>query len=130
MTEDINATDAARRLADEEGVDLAEVSGSGSGGQITKPDVEAAMSTATSAEDASSAAEVYEDPLIYVNFNPDHPDLGVGTSALHLAGRMFYPGENDTRNVMRESEWENYRGLGKGPESSHAYLRKGGAVNA
>lgn len=36
-----NATDAARALAEVEGVDLAQVTGTGDGGRITKGDVEA-----------------------------------------------------------------------------------------
>lgn len=38
--EAIDATAGARELADEEGVDLSEVEGTGQGGRITKPDVE------------------------------------------------------------------------------------------
>ena len=37
----IDATDGARELAADEGVDLSEVEGTGSGGKITKPDVKA-----------------------------------------------------------------------------------------
>lgn len=36
-----DATDAAAALADQEGIDLAGVTGTGSGGRITKGDVEA-----------------------------------------------------------------------------------------
>lgn len=38
------ATDAARQYAQEQGIDLNQVRGSGAGGQITKPDVERAVS--------------------------------------------------------------------------------------
>lgn len=38
---EVEATEAARELADEKGVDLAQVEATGSGGQVTKPDVQA-----------------------------------------------------------------------------------------
>lgn len=38
--DDIKATDAAKELADEKGIDLAEVTGTGKNGSITKGDVE------------------------------------------------------------------------------------------
>lgn len=40
---DVEATPAAKELADEKGVDLSEVDGSGAGGKITKADVEAKL---------------------------------------------------------------------------------------
>jgi pyruvate/2-oxoglutarate dehydrogenase complex dihydrolipoamide acyltransferase (E2) component len=40
-------SDAARKLAEESGVDLAEIEGSGTNGSITKPDVEAAIEEAS-----------------------------------------------------------------------------------
>lgn len=48
-----NATDGAVQLAEAEGVDLAEVTGTGSGGRITKGDVEAFLK---SREDAGEQA--------------------------------------------------------------------------
>jgi pyruvate/2-oxoglutarate dehydrogenase complex dihydrolipoamide acyltransferase (E2) component len=41
--DDVDATDAAAQLAKEAGIDLSTVKGSGEGGRITKPDVEAAI---------------------------------------------------------------------------------------
>lgn len=41
---EVDATDAARELAEDEGIDLATVEGSGKDGRITKGDVEAAIS--------------------------------------------------------------------------------------
>jgi pyruvate/2-oxoglutarate dehydrogenase complex dihydrolipoamide acyltransferase (E2) component len=40
---EVDATPAAEELAEEEGVDLSEVEGTGAGGRVTKPDVEAAV---------------------------------------------------------------------------------------
>ena len=47
MTEDIEATPAAQAAAEEAGVDLSTVEGTGSEGRITKADVEAAASVET-----------------------------------------------------------------------------------
>lgn len=49
--DDIEATDAAKALASELGVDLSQVEGSGKEGRITAPDVEAAVEAATQPED-------------------------------------------------------------------------------
>ena len=47
---DVQATDAARTLAAEAGVDLSRVRGTGSGGNITKADVESHIEDLTSDE--------------------------------------------------------------------------------
>lgn len=44
-TPDLDATDAAKALADDEGIDLAMVEGTGAEGRITKDDVVAATET-------------------------------------------------------------------------------------
>lgn len=49
--EDIKATPVARRLADEEGVDLSRVTGTGSSGRITKDDVQKALEGVEEAEE-------------------------------------------------------------------------------
>ena len=41
--EEIDATDSAKALAKENGIDLSSVKGSGDGGRITKPDVQAVV---------------------------------------------------------------------------------------
>lgn len=48
--EDIDATDSARQLAEENGIDLSEVEGSGDNGRILKSDVEAVIRKSASEE--------------------------------------------------------------------------------
>ena len=43
MTEEVEATDAAVELAEEEGVDLSEIEGTGSDGKVLKSDVQDAL---------------------------------------------------------------------------------------
>jgi len=45
-TQDVSATPVARKMAQSQGVDLSTIKGSGSGGKITKADVEAALGSA------------------------------------------------------------------------------------
>lgn len=54
------ATDAAKALAAEQGVDLASVEGSGLGGQITKGDVQAALSPEPEPEAEADGNDVGE----------------------------------------------------------------------
>ena len=44
---EVNATEAAAELADEAGLDLSSIDGSGKNGKVTKPDVEAAIKDAS-----------------------------------------------------------------------------------
>lgn len=46
MSDEINATDAALKLAKVQGIDLAQVNGTGADGRVTKPDVEAYLAMA------------------------------------------------------------------------------------
>jgi pyruvate dehydrogenase E2 component (dihydrolipoamide acetyltransferase) len=56
----VNASPLARRLADQLGVDLARVAGSGPGGSITKEDVEQAAGGAGPAEDVEQLSRVQQ----------------------------------------------------------------------
>ena len=56
-TEQVRASPLARRLAEERGIDLARISGSGPGGRITRDDVLAFDSQATEAAPAAPAAQ-------------------------------------------------------------------------
>lgn len=51
---EINASDAAKKLADENGLDLGTVTGTGANGNITKGDVETAIAAAIEAANAEA----------------------------------------------------------------------------
>ena len=68
----MRASPLARRLAEEKGIDLARVSGSGPGGRITRDDVLAFDSQATEAAPASPAAEA-----IPASVAADGPDVEI-----------------------------------------------------
>ncbi len=56
----VKASPLARKLADERGIDLAAVRGSGPDGRITKEDVEALLATATPSTPAAASGGEYE----------------------------------------------------------------------
>ncbi|MEM1442471.1 MAG: 2-oxoglutarate dehydrogenase complex dihydrolipoyllysine-residue succinyltransferase [Verrucomicrobiota bacterium] len=56
VPEDVKVTPVARKIAEEEGVDLSAVSGTGAGGKITKADVLGAASTGSTPSQATPAA--------------------------------------------------------------------------
>ena len=70
--EQVRASPLARRLAEEKGIDLARISGSGPGGRITRDDVLAFDSQATEAAPASPAAEA-----IPASVAADGPDVEI-----------------------------------------------------
>ena len=70
--EHVRASPLARRLAEERGIDLARVNGSGPGGRITRDDVLAFDSQATEAAPASPAAEA-----IPASVAADGPDVEI-----------------------------------------------------
>jgi pyruvate dehydrogenase E2 component (dihydrolipoamide acetyltransferase) len=95
----IKASPLARRLAEEEGVDLADVSGTGPGGRIVKADVEAAASEAKAepaaapaasgapakpARPATPAPETWED----AGASESHEDLKVSQMRKTIARRL------------------------------------------
>jgi 2-oxoglutarate dehydrogenase E2 component (dihydrolipoamide succinyltransferase) len=87
------ATPVAKRLADDEGIDLAKVSGSGHDGKVTKQDVEAylgqrAVEAPRSQEDEKTSPAVYsEGPILMVR---DAPEAVAGsTTALRREERIL-----------------------------------------
>lgn len=84
-----DATEAAQRRAEEEGVNLSKVEGSGQGGTVTVSDVE---------EAAQEPEKMFE-----VKLNPRLPSFQLLTSVTAF-GRVFSGGE-----VLSESEYERYK---------------------
>ena len=81
QTENVKSSPAARRIADERGIDIAAVAGTGRGGVVSKPDVLAAGTSAPKAPSAPSAARPSA---------PISPPRGNGAA----------PGERETREKM------------------------------
>src|SRR5689334_3048926 len=81
QSESVKSSPAARRLADERGIDIAAVAGTGRGGVVSKPDVLAAGTSAPSAPKAPSAPRPSA---------PISPPRGNGAA----------PGERETREKM------------------------------
>lgn len=67
MPPEVNATEPAQKLADEKGIDLSGVGGSGSGGQITKADVEALVAAQDQAQQSVPDEPPKEPVPVYLN---------------------------------------------------------------
>jgi 2-oxoglutarate dehydrogenase E2 component (dihydrolipoamide succinyltransferase) len=81
--ESVKSSPAARRIADERGIDIAAVAGTGRGGVVSKPDVLAASTTAPAPKRASA---------------PSAPRPAAPLSAPRGNGAV--PGERETREKM------------------------------
>ncbi len=84
---DIKSSPAARRIAEERGIDIAAVAGTGRGGVVSKPDVLAASTTERAPAPASAPAR----PAAPAPSAPSAPRGGNGASA---------PGDRETREKM------------------------------
>ena len=84
QTENVKSSPAARRIADERGIDIAAVAGTGRGGVVSKPDVLAAGTSAPKAPKAPTA--------------PSAPRPTAPISAPRANGAA--PGERETREKM------------------------------
>lgn len=80
--ERLKASPIARRLAEEHGIDLAQVSGSGPEGRITKEDIEALIARAGPAQAPARA------PAAPVPAGPDYEDLSPSRMRQTIARRM------------------------------------------
>lgn len=80
--ERLKASPIARRLAEEHGIDLAQVSGSGPEGRITKEDIEALIARAAPAQAPARA------PAAPVPAGPDYEDLSPSRMRQTIARRM------------------------------------------
>jgi len=82
QSENVKSSPAARRIADERGIDIAAVAGTGRGGVVSKPDVLAAGTATQRAPSAPSVARPTAPPI--------SPPRGNGAT----------PGERETREKM------------------------------
>lgn len=117
MAESTKATDSARQSAEEKGIDLSSVKGSGSGGQVTKSDVE----QASAPEAESATAEEAPEKLFYVKVNPA---LGQYQSKVVVGDQEFLPGDEVATNIVSQSEYEELK-KAKDPEHGIQLLLKG-----
>src|SRR5690348_12763942 len=83
-SENVKSSPAARRIADDRGIDIASVPGTGRGGVVSKPDVLAAATSAAKAPSAPSAPSAPRPAA------PISPPRGNGAA----------PGERETREKM------------------------------
>ena len=106
----VAATEAATRLATEAGIDLANVPGTGAEGQITKPDVEAAIRART--EEAGARTEAQTEAARFLAETDFRITRGV---VLRAGGRAYARGQ--------EAQLKNY--LAKRPaDDARATLRR------
>jgi 2-oxoglutarate dehydrogenase E2 component (dihydrolipoamide succinyltransferase) len=95
QSETTKSSPAARRIADERGIDIAAVAGTGRGGVVSKPDVLAA-----SAQNASSSAAASAAPRP-ASAVPSAPNAPRGSAPpINRGGNGAAPGERETREKM------------------------------
>lgn len=134
MTQEVKATEAAERKAEELGVTLAEVEGTGAGGKVTVEDVEAAAKAlnehppgedAPDEEEEEAAEEGPDEEVFEAKLNPD-----LGNQLSVRIGDKVY--ENGT--PVTESEYEGLKVHRSGPSVEHPsgvqYVLKGKKITA
>lgn len=109
MADKPKATEAAEAKADELGVDLASVEGSGASGNITVADVE--------------QAPPKEDKLIYLEMNPKA--FVQKPKTLIVGGKVFHRDDPNSRIVL-ESEANDYLEASKDLTTGIRTLKRGG----
>jgi pyruvate/2-oxoglutarate dehydrogenase complex dihydrolipoamide acyltransferase (E2) component len=101
VTEDVKATDGAKALADERDVDLSSVEGTGSGGQVTKGDVEKAL-------DSSPVGATPEpEKMILAELNPKLGDLDRLVLYDSEGSPRTLVGSSPATRIMSKSEFED-----------------------
>ncbi len=105
-TDELKATDAAIRKAEELGVDISAVEGTGSEGQVTAPDVErTAAELEQAAQEARQAQEeadqnaAEENRVFRVRLNPA---LGPNTDGVDVGGTFYREGSKVTQKEFEE----------------------------
>jgi pyruvate dehydrogenase E2 component (dihydrolipoamide acetyltransferase) len=86
----VKASPVARRLAEEAGVELSGVEGTGPGGRITKRDIEAAVESGAGAEEAAAAAPAAAAPAAAprAEAGPDSEEVPVSQMRKTIAKRL------------------------------------------
>lgn len=110
QTQDRKITPAAEKKAQELGVDLAQIEGTGADGNVTVEDVEAAIKNIEEAraaeQKASEELKAAEEALAAEEATADgrriykvrvNPALGQGVDGVEVAGRWFTGGEKITK---------------------------------
>ena len=135
--DEVKATDAARTLAEDEGINLAAIEGSGTDGQVTKPDVEQAIEARDAEGDEGGDEQPLEEQaegekLLYAEFNPKLGDQE--RLVLHDAegnGRLFLKSDPNSR-IVTESQFEEFNRWPHPPTPEHPngfkYLIRGREV--
>ena len=137
MANEVKASEAAKALAEEEGLDLASIDGTGADGQVTKPDVERAIEArAAEGDGAAGEAPVEEqaepEKFLYAEFNPKLGDQE--RLVLHDAqgnGRLFLKSDPNSR-IVTEGQFEEFNRWPHPPTPEHPngfkYLIRGREV--
>ncbi|MBM4192761.1 MAG: 2-oxoglutarate dehydrogenase complex dihydrolipoyllysine-residue succinyltransferase [Gemmatimonadetes bacterium] len=99
---EVRSAPSARKLADEAGVNLASVSGTGRGGVVSRPDIVAAMASAPAAAAVPSAATVPTAPATPIAPPPSAPSLAplAAQPTQFALNRPAHERERETREKM------------------------------
>ena len=132
----VKATDAARELAKETGVDLEKVEPTGAAGDVTKPDVEEAAEKRREAEAANEAAQAAalaesgaeEEARLYeAKLNPELP--GSFPDRVRIGDRYYSNG-----TPITAAEADALKKFRSGPSAEHpngvVYVLKGREITA
>lgn len=121
------ATEAAQRKAEELGVDLAQVQGTGVEGRVTVQDVEKASENPDSGQEPKESPGRQYQPSGTGHFKVKlNPRLPKGSDAWIVNGRKFKGGEKVTEDEWEELSTARYTDPVSG--SSCQVLLKGGEV--
>ncbi len=124
----VKASPLARRLADEQGLDLSQLHGSGPAGRIVKADVERAFSAGDVAEGVSGrarrpvprptdSARAASPPGEVPSTRPDTPSVGAGPAAETAKGQVSYEELSKTQQLISRRMSESKA------TAPHFYLR-------
>lgn len=130
MEADVKATDGAKVLAEEKGIDLASVDGTGSGGQVTKGDVEQAAGAQASGADAGAAdVPAEQEQMVLAEFNENLGDLDKLVLYDSEGNAHTLLVSNPSTRVMTASQFEDLNQAKHAPTAAYPngfkYLKRG-----